>query len=536
MAGYARHSERRGGGAAAAGRGAQSAGRGGCRTGALALVFTVAFACAAAAAGCSGGAPAANEAAGSAEGAFDLVIAGGRVIDPESGLDAVRHVGIRDGRVAAISETPLTGDAIDAAGLVVAPGFIDLHAHGQDPVSARFQAMDGVTTALELEIGAFPIDAWYARRGGASLINYGASVSHQAARVRALGSVFARRNADATFSLGESGDDTLYRAARDDELARLRQLLERGLRDGGIGLGFGLSYTPGASHRELLRMFEVAAAFEAPVFIHLRSAAAFGRGGPLAPFQEVIANAAVTGAPLHIVHLNSTAGARAEEALAMIRGARERGLDVTTEAYPYTASASLIESPLFDGWEGRPAEAYRTLQWVATGERLTRETFAFRRREGGWVIMHGRSEETNEWIVGQPDVIAASDGIPFSEGRSHPRGAGTFARILGHYARDRGVLSLPDALRKMTLLPARRVESIVPQMARKGRVQVGSDADLTIFHPDRIIDRATYDAPDRYSAGIEHVLVGGAFVVRSGALVEGAQPGRAIRGRHLAAE
>ena len=483
---------------------------------------------------CSGGEPAPAASRAAAVESFDLVIAGGRVIDPESGLDAVRHVGIRGGAVAAISESPLTGNTtIDAAGLVVAPGFIDLHAHGQDPVSSRFQAMDGVTTALELEIGAFPVDRWYARRGGASLINYGASVSHQGVRLRALGRGMARANAEGTFSLGESGDGALYRAADDDELERLGELMESGLREGAIGFGFGLGYTPGASHRELLRMFEIAAAHEAPVFVHLRSSAAFVHGGALAPFQEVIANAAATGASLHIVHLNSTADPLAEEALALIRGARERGVDVTTEAYPYTASASLIESPLFDGWVGRPREAYGRLQWVETGERLTPETFERYRRQGGWVIMHGRSEEMNEWIVGQPDVIAASDGIPFSEGRAHPRGAGTFARILGRYVRERGALSLVDALRKMTLLPAERIEAIVPEMARKGRVQVDSDADLTIFDPERIIDRATYDAPDQYSAGIAHVLVGGTFVVRDGALVDGVQPGRPLRGRHL---
>ena len=484
---------------------------------------------------CSGSEPQSAAPASAAAEAFDLVIAGGRVIDPESGLDAVRHVGIRVGRVAAISESPLAGAAtIDAAGLVVAPGFIDLHAHGQDPVSSRFQAMDGVTTALELEIGAFPVERWYARRGESSLINYGASVSHQGARLRALGRATARANGEGTFSLGESGDGALYRAADEEELARLGELMQGELRAGGIGFGFGLAYTPGASHRELLRLFEIAAAHNAPVFVHLRSSAAFTRGGALAAFQEVIANAAATGAALHIVHLNSTAGRRAEEALAFVRGARERGVDVTTEAYPYTASASLIESPLFDGWVDRPREAYGRLQWVESGERLTPETFERYRRQGGWVIMHGRSEAINEWIVGQPDVIAASDGIPFSEGRAHPRGAGTFARILGHYVRERGALSLMDALRKMTLLPAQRIEGIVPEMARKGRVQVGSDADLTIFDPGRIIDQATYDAPDQYSAGIEHVLVAGTFVVRDGALVDGVRPGRPLRGRHVA--
>ena len=352
------------------------------RAGPLALgLLMLAAACAWAA--CSGGETAAL--APAVVQSHDLVIAGGRVIDPETGLDAVRHVGIRDGAVVALSESPLEGGAVvDVAGLVVAPGFIDLHAHGQDPASSRYQAQDGVTTALELEIGAFPVGRWYARRGGASLINYGVSVSHQGARLRALGSAVARANPDGTFSLGESGNSALYRAATEDELARLGQLMERGLEEGGIGFGFGLSYTPGASHREVLRLFELAAGYAAPAFIHLRGSGAFRRGGVLAPFQEVIANAAVTGAALHIVHLNSTAAGRAEEALAMIRGARERGVDVTTEAYPYTASASLIESPLFDGWDGRPAEAYRRLQWVETGERLTRATFD-RYPPAGWV-------------------------------------------------------------------------------------------------------------------------------------------------------
>ena len=217
--------------------------------------------------------------------AFDLVIAGGRVIDPESGLDAVRHAGIRDGAIAALSESPLSGrTTVDASGLVVAPGFIDLHAHGQDPVSSRYQAMDGVTTALELEIGAFPVDRWYARRGGASLINYGASVSHQGARIRAMGGAVARANIDGTFSLGESGDGALYRAADEDELASLGELMESGLREGAIGFGFGLGYTPGASHRELLRMFEIAAGYEAPGVRapavrrrHLRTAARWRR-------------------------------------------------------------------------------------------------------------------------------------------------------------------------------------------------------------------------------------------------------------------
>ncbi len=466
----------------------------------------------------------------------DLLITGGRVMDPESGLDAVRQVAIRDGEIVAVSEAGArrlkATEVLDASGLVIAPGFIDLHAHGQDPESSRYQARDGVTTALELEIGVYPVDQWYAGREGRALINFGASVSHQRSRREAFGVLVAQSNGEDTFSLGSAAqaDAYLYDPAPEYELGQMSRLMADGLDQGGLGFGFGISYTPGASHEELWHLFSVAADRDAPVFIHLRSAAAFTAGGALAPFQEAVANAAGTGVSLHIVHMNSSAGTAAPAALDLIRGARARGVDVTTEAYPYTASASRIESALFDSWVvGRSPEAYDRLQWVDTGERLTEATFRTYREQGGWVITHGRSEATNEWIVSQPDVIAASDGIPFAEGRAHPRGAGTFARILGHYVRERGVLPLMDGVRKMTLMPAQRLEAIAPGMASKGRVQVGADADLTLFDPDRVVDRATYDAPDRYSEGIVHVLVSGTFVVRDETLVDGVAPGEAIR-------
>ncbi len=467
---------------------------------------------------------------GAQPGPVDLLVTGGRVMDPESGLDAVANVAVRDGVIVAVGdERPEAREVLDATGLVVAPGFVDLHAHGQDPESRRYQARDGVTTAMELEIGVYPVDTWYAENEGRALINYGATVSHQGARREAFGAVVTARNDEGTFTLGRGGA-YLYEEASEEEVRRVARLMQAGLDQGALGFGFGVAYTPGASHEEIWRLFAAAAARGAPVFIHLRSAGAFASREAIAPFQEAIANAAATGASLHIVHMNSSAGESAPAALELMRGARAQGVDVTTEAYPYTASASLIESALFDGWRGRSPGYYARLQWVETGERLTEESFGRYREQGGWVITHGRSETTNEWIVAQPDVIAASDGIPFTEGRSHPRGAGTFARILGHYVRDRGVLSLMDALRKMTLLPARRLEAVTPQMAAKGRVQAGADADLALFDPETVIDRATYDAPDRYSDGIRHVLVGGTFVVRDGELVEGVFPGRPILG------
>lgn len=474
--------------------------------------------------------------AGSAEqpatqaGALDLVISGGRVMDPETGFDAIRNVGVVDGRIAAVTEDVLDGtESIDATGLVVAPGFIDLHAHGQDPVSARLQAADGVTTALEMEIGVFPVAEWIATREGQAIINFGATVSHPGARIMVVDGIRTLHWPTLTEEESARLDAGMgvYADLDEDRIAEVIGLLEQGLTEGGLGIGFGITYTPGASRLEILRTFETAAARGVPAYVHLR-----GRdsGGTLGAFQEVIADAAITGASLHIVHMNSSSGDLAPITLGMMRGAREQGLDITTEAYPYTAGSTRIESAAYDGWEDNPNADYSRLQWAATGERLTAETFRQYRATGGWVIAHGRTEEMNEWVTVQPDVMVASDGIPFLYGPAHPRGAGTFARVLGHYVRERGPLSLMDALSKMTIQPARRVENTAPVMARKGRVQVGADADLTLFDPETVIDRSTYADGDEPSAGIIHVMVEGQFVVRDGEVVDGVFPGKAIRG------
>jgi dihydroorotase len=459
--------------------------------------------------------------------AQDLVILNGRVMDPETGLDAIRHIVVENGRITSVSEdVPEATTTIDASGLVVAPGFIDLHAHGQDLPSNRFQAADGVTTALELEIGTWPVARYLDERRGNALINYGATVSHVIARHAAVeGHEDVSGDLRAYFQAA-FGTESARRAVTADELAYTLELLREGMRQGALGFGFGITYTPGATHEEIFRAFAAAAESEAPVFVHIRNSTRMG-GDRLAPIQEVISNAFATGASLHIVHLNSSTDESARAALELIRSSRQAGLDVTTESYPYTAGSTLIESALFDNWPG----AYENLQWAATGERLTEETFQAYRKQGGPVIIHGRSEETNAWLVAQPDVIVASDGISFAAGPAHPRGAGTYARILGHYVREAKALDLMTALAKMTLLPAQRLESIAPQMKRKGRVQVGADADLTIFNPDVIIDKATYTDSMQFSAGIQHVLVGGVPVVKDGALVDGVFPGTPIYGR-----
>ncbi|WP_419857894.1 amidohydrolase family protein [Candidatus Palauibacter irciniicola] len=446
---------------------------------------------------------------------YDVVLAGGRVMDPESGLDAVRHVGIRGGTIAAISESPLDGETVvDVSGLVVAPGFIDLHAHGQDLFSSQLQAQDGVTTALELEGGTGDVDEWYASRDGKAAIHYGATASHGAARRLALG-----------------GQRQAVRLAADlEQVAVMEGRLRDELGRGALGLGFGIQYTPGARREEIHRMFQLAAEEGVTSFVHIRYAGLVEPGSSIEAVHEMIANAASTGGGVHIVHIGSSGLGQVPTLLSMIEGAQASGLDVTTEVYPYTAASTDIRAAIFDpGWRERLGGDFGDIEWDATGERLTEETFNERRETGGRIIAHIIPEEMFELALAHPLVMVASDGVPFVNGQGHPRGAGTFARVLGRYVREEGLLTLMDALRKMTLMPAQRLDAYVPQMADKGRIRVGADADITVFDPATVIDNATFQSPTQPSSGIEHVLVAGTFVVRDAELIETAFPGQAIR-------
>jgi N-acyl-D-aspartate/D-glutamate deacylase len=444
---------------------------------------------------------------------YDLVVANGRVIDPESGLDAVRHIGIRGGTIAIISETPLTGvREIDASRHVVAPGFIDLHEHGQQEESYRMMVRDGVTSALELEVGTGDVGAWYAAREGGQIVNYGVSVGHIPARMKVLGDP-----GKGLVPAGIGGSGT----ANDEQMKAMEAILREGLAQGAVAMGFGSAYTPGAPMSEIERMFRVAAEGGAVVHIHMR--------GGLTGLHETIAAARAAKAPLHIVHVNSSADTELDGFLAAIKAARDGGQDVTTEAYPYGAGMTEIQSALFDDWQTWPDERFGLHQLVATGERLTRDTFAKARATGGTVIIHGRPEEQTRMAVVSPLAMIASDGF-IENGRGHPRTSGTYAKVLGKYVREDKVVSLMDALRRMTLEPARRLERRTPAMKNKGRVKVGADADLTIFDPATVIDRSTYEDATIPSAGIPYVIIGGQPVVDAGT-VTAARPGRAIRAR-----
>jgi N-acyl-D-aspartate/D-glutamate deacylase len=451
---------------------------------------------------------------------YDLVILNGRIIDSESKTDAVRNLGISNGKIKTISRARLDGrNTIDARGLVVSPGFIDLHQHGQNEENFRFKVLDGVTSALELEVGTGDVDRWYAERAGKSLINYGVSAGHLAARMAAM-------KEPVTFlPTGEAS----RRAATDAEISEMKRRVEEGLRRGAVAVGFGIQYTPNASHWEILEMFRVAARYGASCHVHMRNAGAREPASSVQALEEVISAAAITGAPLHVVHIHSTGGPATPRLLQMIDEARARKLDITTECYPYIAGMTDIKSAIFnEGWQEVFGIDYKDLQWAATGERLTKETFEKYRQTGGMVAVFSMTEEIVLGALRNPLTIIASDGI-LENSKGHPRTAGTYSRVLGKYVREDHALTLMDALAKMTLMPAQRLERRVPAMKNKGRIRAGADADLTIFDPQMISDRSTFQEPARESTGVKFVIVNGVMVVKDGQLQANVHPGGPIR-------
>jgi N-acyl-D-aspartate/D-glutamate deacylase len=466
---------------------------------------------------------------------YDIVLTGGRVIDPETKLDTIKNVGIINNRIAQISSEPLKGkEVINASGLVVCPGFIDLHVHGRGNKEQEYKLHDGVTTMLELEWGIEFLDKWYESRRSKSLINYGASVCWPFERCKALGKYEKELSELYQITIkGESGFDSLFNKIKisySDTLSpvQMNKMLENirnSLAEGGIGIGVPIGYLPAVKQEEVFRLYQLAAELKATIFTHVREEG-------ITAIQQAIADAVLTGAPLHIVHINSSTLGKIYFGIELVQTAKNKGFDITTELYPYTAASTLLQSAVFDeGWQQRLGISYGDLQWVATTERLTKETFNSYRKKGGMVIIHSMKPEWIKYGVASANTIIASDAMPYAP-LAHPRTAGTYARVLGKYVREDKALDLNTAIEKMTLLPAKRLEGIAPMMRYKGRIQIGADADITIFDPNTIFDKASFDKGLAFSEGIGYVIVNGVVILRNGKTVTNVFPGQAVYGKY----
>jgi dihydroorotase len=343
------------------------------------------------------------------------------------------------------------------------------------------------------------------------VINYGVSIGH--IKVRML-------------VMHDSGtvmpvSDGAYRAASPAQIAEIAKRIEIGLSQGAISIGAGFPYTPAATREELLAVFRVAARTKTPVHVHIRPG--------VAGLKEALSLADETHASLHVVHINSAGLAETPMMLKMIGDARAHGHDVTTEAYPYAAGMTEIQSATIqDIYRAAPSERLAELEWPATGERLNRESFERYRRIGGPVVVHTNTEQMVAVAITSPLTMIASDAY-WQNGTGHPRTTGTFSKVLGRYVREAHSLSLMEAIRKMTLMPAERLEARVPAMRQKGRLRVGADADVTIFDAGRVVDRSTYREPSLSPVGIQHVIVNGVSVVANGRAVENVAPGKPVR-------
>ncbi len=444
---------------------------------------------------------------------YELVIANGRVIDPDSGFDGQADIGIDGGVISSISLDTLAGaEVIDARDRVVAPGFIDLLSYEPNSFGIWYKLADGVTTNLAMHGVNNYAEPFFDRYENAAPIHFGGAFHQHFMRAE----------------LGIGVEDPLSAPQLDAFAALLGENLAGGL----AGVSFSPEYSPGTTTEEMVRLASVAADLGHASFFHVRYSDPYSPGTSAEAIDEALEVARRSGAAIHIEHISSTGGTFVmAETLDTLDQARADGIDVTACLYPYDFWGTFLASPRFsDGWRDRFDLAYEDLQVAGTDRRLSADTYPEAWRANKLVAALGSiPEDEVQLALKTPWILVASDAILNPDLNNHPRAAGTFCRLLGRYVRELGVLDLQSALAKITILPARRVERMIPAMGRKGRLQRGADADIVVFNPVTVADRATVASPNLASVGIDWVLVAGQVALRQGTAQHNVKAGQALR-------
>ncbi len=492
---------------------------------------------------------------------YDVVILNGRVMDPESGLDAKRNLGISDGKIRKISRSKLRGEkVIDATGLVVAPGFIDGHVHTVNiPLGQKALLRDGVTTAMELEGGALPIDRWYRRLEGKSQLNYGASVGSAAARTAVFDDSYidGSKSADIIYDMMSHQTkvtlDTYNRVPNEKEVEQILALVEEGLKQGGLGVGVTPGYIVDAyTSQEVIGIQKLAGKYGRFVHAHTRFSSQQPPTTGLLAFQEFIASSQVYGSGLILAHFTAQALDLTQAAIDYVDDLRAAGQQIVLEVYPYNfgaagtgVSADYLKPANYQRNMGR---SYKDIINTKTGKPLTKESYEGLVKTAPFspVLFYNATQEDVDRAVAAPNVLIGCDcfyfvgqggafaqdwDLPFSAVSSHPRSTGAHGKVL-RFARENEELNLMTAISKMSYQYADFLaQNGVPQMANKGRIKEGADADITIFNADTVTDNSSLEKGKgaQPTTGIPYVLVNGVVVVDDSKVQRGVYAGEPIR-------
>ncbi|QUQ65188.1 amidohydrolase family protein [Kutzneria sp. CA-103260] len=488
---------------------------------------------------------------------MDTLLRGGRVVDPGAGFDGLADVLVSGGRIAAVGpglDAPPGTEVVDVTGMVVGPGFVDLHSHVHSIAGHRLQAMDGVTTSLDLEAGLMPIAQAYADAAQAGRpLNYGFSASWGMARAQVL--LGAEPDARISTGLATLGNPAWQRSSSPAELTAWLSLLENEIAAGALGIGVLMGYAPATEPAEFLAVAGLAAKAGVPTYTHVRELVEVDPATPIDGSEEVVRAAGETGAAMHHCHVNSTSGFHIDRVLGTLDRARRAGSRVTVESYPYGAGSTAIGAAFISPERLRmKGLGPSSVILLETGERMADEKrlLEVRRSSPGAPCLLEHYDESQaegrdmmRRTLAFPDAIVGSDAMPvfWPDGRyentewplppggsTHPRTAGTFSKTLRLMVRETAAWTWLEAFRRCSYLPARVLDDCAPGARAKGHLGVGADADIVVLDPDRVTDTATYADGTRPSVGVQHLYVAGTSVVRQGELQTEALPGQPLRG------